>query len=105
MNHQSQIEAVQAQIRQNILIHIRSSEIPRHLALELKENEILFIFTEQMTMYKKVSVGKLIDQIPIEEREMLSDFCEEEKGKIIVSVQEDNFPLMSYAFTETEITN
>ncbi len=95
--------AVEDVVRSKVLQHIQSAEPPKKILSQLSETEALLIQTQSMTVYAAVSFDDLKAMVSDIERPQLHDFLTENNHKKIVSIHEDDNPLLTFAFENNEI--
>ncbi|MEY8251561.1 MAG: hypothetical protein RPR91_04180 [Colwellia sp.] len=87
------------EIRPKVLHHLK----PLGLLSNVPSGQVVFMQTAAMTSYSKLVFKDLINLVPFNERGYLSKYLEENKGKTLVSFQEDSLPMLTYAYEDSEI--
>lgn len=91
-------EKLQVALRAQLLSHIKETEVPLSIVNTLSHNEALLMIIEQVTMYTKVNFDELVAYVSDEGKDKTWSFLRNNTDKKIVAFQEDNSPLLTYAF-------
>lgn len=92
-----------ATLRERLRQHITTTDITKKILKNLRKGHVLFMQTAALTIYKETPFKDLLKQVPKNERYTLKNFIKEHKSKTIVAFQEDNTPLITFAFDKREL--
>ena len=90
-------------LRKSLLAHIRATEVPFAMVSSLTSEQVMIMKTAETTNYMRLSHQDMKETLPDNEWASLQAFINENPDQKIVIFQEDNSPVMSFAFDEDEL--